>query len=227
MKKPVIGAAVLLGLAITTSAHAVVNVCDGPSCAPWDTNVNITANSQPVVGVTNSNPAITVNFTSTEALVAPSTGLSRVEAADGLLSNITFSLAGSRTFDSAVFNLFPLAGNAANQALLATITWALPGGGTGSQQISINPNGQNDTGIFGTEGERFLSVTFQADPATAGINDLRQLRLGTIRNSDGTPNPQGFLPEPTTWAMMLVGFGLIGATMRRRREHQAVRLTYV
>lgn len=28
---------------------------------------------------------------------------------------------------------------------------------------------------------------------------------------------QGGVPEPTTWAMMIAGFGLIGGTMRRRR----------
>jgi hypothetical protein len=28
------------------------------------------------------------------------------------------------------------------------------------------------------------------------------------------------VPEPGTWAMMLVGFGAIGASMRRRRSKQ-------
>ncbi len=27
---------------------------------------------------------------------------------------------------------------------------------------------------------------------------------------------QGAVPEPATWAMMIMGFGLVGATMRRR-----------
>ncbi|QMW24730.1 PEP-CTERM sorting domain-containing protein [Sandaracinobacteroides saxicola] len=26
-----------------------------------------------------------------------------------------------------------------------------------------------------------------------------------------------YVPEPATWAMMIVGFGLVGSTMRRRR----------
>jgi hypothetical protein len=41
-----------------------------------------------------------------------------------------------------------------------------------------------------------------------------------------TPTPQSTTPEPATWATMLVGFGFIGAAMRRRKPHQAVRLTY-
>jgi len=41
------------------------------------------------------------------------------------------------------------------------------------------------------------------------------------------PNPEGdAVPEPATWAMMLVGFGLVGGAMRRRKQHQAVRLSY-
>ena len=31
-----------------------------------------------------------------------------------------------------------------------------------------------------------------------------------------TPPPIGGVPEPATWAMLLTGFGLVGATMRRR-----------
>jgi hypothetical protein len=33
-----------------------------------------------------------------------------------------------------------------------------------------------------------------------------------------TPTPQGAVPEPATWAMMLLGFAGIGAAMRRRRR---------
>jgi hypothetical protein len=42
-----------------------------------------------------------------------------------------------------------------------------------------------------------------------------------------SPRQESTTPEPATWAMMLVGFGFVGAAMRRRSQHQAVRLTYV
>ncbi len=35
--------------------------------------------------------------------------------------------------------------------------------------------------------------------------------------SDGITNPAPGVPEPTTWAMMLVGFGGLGCLLRRRR----------
>lgn len=36
-----------------------------------------------------------------------------------------------------------------------------------------------------------------------------------------TPPSVGAVPEPATWAMMLLGFGLIGATLRRGRAVSA------
>ena len=41
----------------------------------------------------------------------------------------------------------------------------------------------------------------------------------TLTTLVGALNPQavgGAIPEPATWAMLLTGFGLVGATMRRR-----------
>jgi len=44
----------------------------------------------------------------------------------------------------------------------------------------------------------------------------------------GTPTGFGGVPEPSTWAMMLLGFGAVGAGMRRRRKPDArVRLNYI
>ena len=34
---------------------------------------------------------------------------------------------------------------------------------------------------------------------------------------------RGAVPEPGTWALMIGGFGLAGASLRRRRERSAVR----
>ena len=39
------------------------------------------------------------------------------------------------------------------------------------------------------------------------------------------PPTNGAVPEPASWAMMLLGFGLIGATVRRRSNHSALAAT--
>jgi hypothetical protein len=68
-----------------------------------------------------------------------------------------------------------------------------------------------------------------------GVSQFRYLRLdgtvgGAINGSNGfdpdsvaainyidTAPPTGAVPEPATWAMMIMGFGAAGAMMRRRR----------
>lgn len=43
----------------------------------------------------------------------------------------------------------------------------------------------------------------------------------TFENSGGAitvPTVNGAIPEPTTWAMLILGFGVVGSAMRRRRS---------
>lgn len=75
---------------------------------------------------------------------------------------------------------------------------------------------------FATDGEIF------ADPLTAGIASFGYGRTTTVSggttlflNDSGNPFIaaqviSAAVPEPTTWAMMLFGFGTIGFAMRRR-----------
>jgi len=59
----------------------------------------------------------------------------------------------------------------------------------------------------------------------------RSLVLVSDNNNSGSQRKTQFLvlgltpavPEPATWAMMILGFGLIGFTMRRRQQNVAVR----
>ena len=66
---------------------------------------------------------------------------------------------------------------------------------------------------------------YKIDAGTAGL-DFVSLTRGASSNaylySTGTPGGGGGglggVPEPATWAMMIIGFGGVGAVMRRRRE---------
>ena len=66
---------------------------------------------------------------------------------------------------------------------------------------------------------KYESVTFTA---TATTQKLSLLAFGTPLGQPPFSMIDGLnldvVPEPSTWAMMLIGFGIIGATMRRRRE---------
>jgi hypothetical protein len=58
---------------------------------------------------------------------------------------------------------------------------------------------------------------FEVDGGTAGISSFSFTR-GGLSNAGLLAGGRGpAVPEPATWAMMLMGFGAIGAGMRRRR----------
>lgn len=63
------------------------------------------------------------------------------------------------------------------------------------------------TGLVGAGGGSTLEFLGRQDP---GFN-----RLDNVSVDLAVP---AAVPEPATWAMMLVGFGAIGAAMRRRRQ---------
>lgn len=70
-------------------------------------------------------------------------------------------------------------------------------------------NGQNFFSALATNGQFITDVNITLN---GNVVDIRQFRLGGIDNIADIP-----VPEPTTWAVMLGGLGLVGAAMRRRR----------
>ena len=118
--------------------------------------------------------------------------------------------------------------------------YTIPGGNgalTLTQAAFINPaiNGQN---LFGSNGIAFNGVNFYTSDEQAhrvskwdsngAFISFAALDPGS-RYENWTFAAQdivgGAVPEPATWAMMLVGFGFIGATMRRK-QRQAVRYNF-
>ncbi|NTZ42684.1 PEP-CTERM sorting domain-containing protein, partial [Altererythrobacter sp. SALINAS58] len=145
-----------------------------------------------VEGVTNQTNTM-VFFTSNEPLrTTGSEGQSRLGAVDGSLDQVLFGLSDMQlTFTEAEFNLF----NAFPDTSTVTIT--LSSGLT--QTFDLAPNGQNFFGVRATDGDTLTSVNFNTNGS--GVSDLRQVRIGGISSQIGA------VPEPTTWAMMLFGFG--------------------
>ena len=71
-------------------------------------------------------------------------------------------------------------------------------------------SGNNFYGLYGDAGEQIKSITWYGyQPAGDGIASIKQVRLGGL---------QGAIPEPATWAMLLIGFGAIGATLRNKKS---------
>lgn len=66
-----------------------------------------------------------------------------------------------------------------------------------------------------TGSSTFVSFILKSS-TNSGNND--PLLDGIVFERIGATNTPGGVPEPTTWAMMLTGFGLLGGALRRRRS---------
>ncbi|MGX7953456.1 hypothetical protein ACWPM1_12965 [Tsuneonella sp. HG249] len=181
-----------------------------------DENVLVDTGTGATINGETNNTNVDVTFTSTTdaSLVGDANGQADVGSADGLLNGLTFSLASGFGFKTAEFNLFPLSGNQSNEATSVFITYVLNGI---SYQItqSVDTNGQNRFGIYGTAGETFTSGGFLASPSSTGIQDLRQLRLGGVAAISA-------VPDAATWMTLLIGFFGLGFVLRRRQERKAL-----
>ena len=74
----------------------------------------------------------------------------------------------------------------------------------------------------GTYGKTF---TFNGYSAYPGLNNQNLAPItvtitAQVTGGGGTP-PTGAVPEPATWTMMILGFGLIGGSMRRKATRRA------
>jgi len=73
-----------------------------------------------------------------------------------------------------------------------------------------------------TNGSRLLGGTFSYANSGKGVRDSAEGTITgfSVRPVDNLQTVDAFftpVPEPTTWAMMLAGFGIIGAAARRRQ----------
>jgi hypothetical protein len=177
-------------------------------CSTAQDIVNLpTTNGVPqVIGTTTG--GIEVSFTTNPDFdtLSSNSGAATLSAADGVLSTLFISLLGGATFTTAAFNLETLTGrqSEANSPLI-TFNYS---DGSAAQSFALT-NGQNQFGLTDGQGITGFTITSEGAPAL-GFANLKQLKFGGLVASP--------VPEPGTWAMMLVGFGGIGVAMRRRRR---------
>ena len=199
----------MLAAAVPAQAATVVNCANTTGvCIAVDENVNVAngTNQTSVTGATQ-NTGVSVLFTSDGNRLDSANGAASVSATDGVLENLTFTLQSGATFRTAEFNLTPLSGNNPLEAAFVLFTFS---DGTSSLQ-AVSGNGVNRFGVTaGSVGISSVQFVTQGI-AGLGVTDLRQLRLGGVTTMNA-------VPEPGTWAMMLLGFGGMGVAMRRRRK---------
>lgn len=194
-------ATVSAALFVATGASAAEIVeCAGAGCVQTDENVLLTdaTGVAVVTGETNQTGAQVLFTSDTDTLNAEASGQSTITAVDEVLNSLTFSLQGF-SFQTAEFNLL--------NGLISPIEVSILTSSGATDTFTIdNSNGSNWFAITADAGEVLTSATFTS---AGGFDSFRQLRLGGVTAA---------VPEPGTWAMMLLGFGAIGFSMRRRQR---------
>ena len=201
-----------IGIAATPAQAATFISCGGASsCITGTVNVLLDTGSprggpgQTVGTGTVSGAQVQFTTTETAGLSLDASGQAVIGAVDGILNNLTWQLV-TGSFTAAEFNLVDID----NQDFNVTLTRLGAGGTLSTQSFLATANGANRFGIQAEAGEVITGVTISS-PGTPGFDSLRQLRITVAQVT--AP-----VPEPATWAMMLLGFGGIGMAMRRSRK---------
>lgn len=122
----------------------------------------------------------------------------------------TFNFAGAQSAFGGIFDLSP-----GGEGMGIIFTLGLLGGGTEviTQQVANNCVGC----FFGIKSTNpFTSVTFKSgtQPGVAETFNFNNLKIAAA------------VPEPATWAYMLIGFGFMGGVMRSAKRRKKITVAY-
>ena len=171
----------------------------------------------------------------TNSIVTPTGGGGNFIAADGafqnrpleqIVSGLTIGQTYHLSFEWAAAQQRGFSGATTEgwTVCFGTCTYIPPPGDEGSTVYTNLPGDQIfSTGTVNNVSHGFVPWQFEnfTFTATSTTETLSLLAFGT---PNGQPpfalldNVQLSVPEPTTWAMMLIGFGVIGGVMRTRRR---------
>ena len=183
---------------------------------------------QPTVAATydSAGRITTTDVSANVAFIAPSAYLGNQSAAFG--GSISFDLFDTAN-DGLAYSPLTLIGN----GLTLYYTLTAPPSTTSLTPFNLSLFGANFTTNNGFSPGGAVATDAQLQSVLASLDQFAILAdwksgedLTTLDNvvfSDGRA-VGGAVPEPTTWAMMLFGFGLVGAITRRRTTTRAAAL---
>ena len=173
--------------------------------------------------------SLVLDFTAAAGNPAQSTGGFLIQP--GLSGTFAFTytgatplVVGSRTYTTGA-NLLT---GTVTSAAIAGATGSSSGGFSASTSSGSVVNYTSDFLDFTNTVNRDMAISLTSiipglsrNSASTAINSFRASATGAF-SSDPAPIVNGIVPEPATWGMMLLGFGLIGGSLRRRGASRVV-----
>jgi hypothetical protein len=205
-------AATAVVFAFGVPAHAGITIFNSPGSVQPAENVLVDggATAQTVFGHTNTSSTVVTfeTLNSGANLQTFANGQARIGAVGGALDGLRFSLSNGEGFSEVEFALH----KPTSSTETVNVTFL---GSFGSEVRTFKlDNGNSWFSARTDNGDLITSVVF--DTNGSGVGDIRQVRVGGFAGSAPA------VPEPATWAMMLGGFGLLGAAMRRKSRVRVV-----
>jgi hypothetical protein len=183
----------------STTASASVMFFTGNNPQPGEQNVLFNTGTGTTVSGTTNMSGTLVNFSSStgQTLIANPSGQAHITTDDngGLLTSINVSSPGNTFLD--------FIGNPEHSGAF-TVT-VKTNDGTFTDNLPGGP-GENFVTILAQGNETIFSVAFTS---SAGFGTFDQPRISGIASA---------VPEPSTWAMMLLGFAGLGFAFRQSRR---------
>lgn len=206
-------AAVAAGLSLSAPTEAAIVVLTSPPGVKTDENVSFKNLGPAATIVTSTNKDTAVTFTGTETLDATAGGQAKITGADGDLTALNFFLTDPAAGMSAVeFSISGPTGKRSSEEVLATINFFDQFGVGTTITAAPLDRGQNWFAAYVTMASQISRVEINT---SAGIRDIRHVRIATA-------NAVTAVPEPAAWSMLIAGFGIAGAALRRRNRRVAI-----
>ncbi|WP_338501144.1 PEPxxWA-CTERM sorting domain-containing protein [Sphingomonas kaistensis] len=220
MGKTFIAAAALAAATLATPASAAIIISTGGNTAQGQTvQFNTQQTGTTITGTTNqtNTPVTFTRVGGGGSLASDAAGQAVVINNGSDPSNLTGTVAvdlfGNTAASYIEFNLPGIPGTPPPAESTTVLIQALSTDGLtvlASNELELNGNGQNYFNITGTNGDTFGGFRITLAPVDTGVGALQNVRVIT--------SVAAAVPEPGTWALMLLGFGGVGVSMRRRRS---------
>jgi hypothetical protein len=148
-----------------------------------------------------------ITFTSGDAFNTSASGQAKITPFATTFNDLTMTASGTASAFTALLLDVKV-------PTTETLTFTSPTHITSGATQTVGPNGENFILVSTIGGETFSSLGFTS---TGNLSSVEQVRVDIAGNV-------GAVPEPATWAMMVVGFVGVGFMAYRRRGHATFRL---